>query len=76
MTSVQEQLGQLVAHKTFDNFSQLHAAVKQMVGEDVFFDCFEELKPGLVVIRRSPVGEDDGACHLVARVKSVVQLAA
>ncbi|MFT5831800.1 MAG: hypothetical protein ACI9SY_000169 [Candidatus Paceibacteria bacterium] len=61
------KLEQLVARKTFDSIDHLRGAIRQVVGDEVFFDQFGPVRNGIVPIVRKPCG-DEWSCDLQARI--------
>ncbi len=55
---VYEEVGRLTG-RSWSSFSELYGAVRRVVDKKVTFDCFEEIQPGVVVVRKRSVGKED-----------------
>ena len=63
--------------RTWSSFEELYGAVRAVIGSDCSFDCFEEWMPGVVSIRRKPIGCDEvGFDFRVELQKSATAIAA
>lgn len=71
--SIQEEIERLLS-RSWSSKAELYGAVRHVVGADVHFDCFEEWKPGTVLIRHNPIGNPAHAFEytvtLAARAKA------
>jgi hypothetical protein len=54
---VEEAIKRLLG-RTWSSYEELCGAVRKVGGVDGFFDCFEEWKPGVVIIHKNPLGKE------------------
>jgi hypothetical protein len=55
--SIEEAIKRLLG-RSWSSYAELRGAVRKVGGVDGFFDCFEEWQPGVVIIRKNPIGKE------------------
>ena len=57
--------------RSWSSYAELRGAVERVAGQAGYFDCFEEWQPGVVVIRKQPVGRESAGFSFQVTLQAV-----
>ena len=76
MHEIEVKIEQLLG-RSWSSYKELRGALHRVGVPEGYFDCFEEWKPGSVIIRKKPVGRaDEGFSFSVQLQEQAAALAA